>query len=386
MARMKTKRALRLRPGQEIKSAQTGLSYRVAKPLGAGGFGATYLALRTGSKTAADRRVCLKITDQVDAWHGEAYFGRLFGNHDRILSVHDSFACTHGRRNAILYCLVTDFAEGGDLHTYLRRHPAPWSEARIRSEMISLIDAVELLHKSGALHRDLTPGNILVTDGPKLKLADFGIAIHRIANKHVLATAFAPAFAPTEILENKRLFWKPSHDIYQLGQILAMLLCGNADEKLSSRQVRDIDCDPRLKEIVQRCIGPATKRFADASQLRAALDRRKSRLALARVASLRGKTVVITGRLSRARDYIHRQVKTIGARVGHKVNGSTDVLVVGDRNAQYKADLKGQKLLDLEHERERGHRIAVISESALLRILRAEAKRHVVAKPRSKKR
>jgi hypothetical protein len=45
------------------------------------------------------------------------------------------------------------------------------------------------------------------------------------------------------------------------------------------------------------------------------------------------------------------------------VSHTTDIVVLGDRSPHCKAEEKGQKLLDVDHEAERGHRIALVKES-----------------------
>jgi NAD-dependent DNA ligase len=52
-----------------------------------------------------------------------------------------------------------------------------------------------------------------------------------------------------------------------------------------------------------------------------------------------------------------------GAMVPARVSHTTDIVVLGDRSPHWKAEEKGQKLLDVDHEAERGHRIALVKES-----------------------
>ena len=48
----------------------------------------------------------------------------------------------------------------------------------------------------------------------------------------------------------------------------------------------------------------------------------------------------------------------------------TDIVVVGDQLPHWKAEEKGQKLLDVDHEAERGHHIALVKESRFLALVR----------------
>jgi len=55
-------------------------------------------------------------------------------------------------------------------------------------------------------------------------------------------------------------------------------------------------------------------------------------------------------------------VKRSGGISQSQVTRTTDIVVVGEQSPHWKAENKGQKLLDLDHEQERGHRIKVITE------------------------
>jgi NAD-dependent DNA ligase len=89
------------------------------------------------------------------------------------------------------------------------------------------------------------------------------------------------------------------------------------------------------------------------------------------VRSLRGKRVVFTGRLSRPRAAARKLARKAGAIVETAVSHATDVIVVGDRSPHWKADAKGQKLLDVDREAERGHRIAILTETRFLALVGA---------------
>ena len=84
---------------QIVRSPETGLSYRVGRLLGQGGFGQVFLATRLGRSTAVPAVVCIKVSPRIDGWLREAYFGQLLGDHQRAIRVFDSFPLidSHGR-------------------------------------------------------------------------------------------------------------------------------------------------------------------------------------------------------------------------------------------------------------------------------------------------
>src|SRR5215831_12412096 len=94
-----------LAPGVIVRSPETGLGYRIAHPIGAGGFGQAYLARRLGRSSRVPDAVCIKVSARSDGWIREAYFGQVLDGHDRAIRVYDAFPnmTPDGR---VLYVLV----------------------------------------------------------------------------------------------------------------------------------------------------------------------------------------------------------------------------------------------------------------------------------------
>jgi NAD-dependent DNA ligase len=210
-----------------------------------------------------------------------------------------------------------------------------------------------------------------VTEGRVLKLGDFGIAWHRVGRRDVPADLFAPWFAPEPIRGGKTISWRPADDVYHLGQLFAVLLHGNAKSKLTADNVKTLSCSPHAKAVIQRCIGERRRRFADAGEMLLEMEKQNS-VAVVRgiVRSLNGKRVVFTGGLTMLRADAKLLVKKGGGIVENHVSHRSDEVVVGEQSRQWKADEKGQKLLDVDRERELGHHIAVITESRFRSLLR----------------
>jgi serine/threonine protein kinase len=368
---MKATRAsvLWLRPGLIVQDAIRDQEYRIEKFLGQGGFGAAYQALRLTGASSAHRLSVLKVTIDAATWHSEAYFGHLLRHVPALVEVYDSFAWAPRGGTTPLYCLISEYMEEGDLDSYLERNPEPWPEARARREIIYLLRAVTMIHESGAVHRDITPRNVFVASNGALKLGDFGIALHRLGRREVAADAFAPRFAPRAIQEGAK-HWRQADDVHQIGQLYAALLSGVASRKITANEVKNLDCSAHTKSVLQRCIGQRRKCFASAAEMLAALEAR-DRLPRkpATVRSLAGKRVVFTGGLSMRRAAAQKLARKAGAIVEARVSHYTDIVVVGDQSPHWKAEEKGQKLLDVDHEAERGHNIALVKESRFLALV-----------------
>ncbi len=88
-----------------ITSPETRLSYQIERLLGQGGFGQVYLARRLGRSSAVPEVVCIKVSQRIDGWLREAYFGQLLDGHPRAIRVFDAFPVSASGRS-ILYCLA----------------------------------------------------------------------------------------------------------------------------------------------------------------------------------------------------------------------------------------------------------------------------------------
>ena len=340
-------------------SAESGRAYRLDRLIGKGGFGEVYLATPT-PRDGLPEQVCVKISERLSAWLREAYFAELLGRESRALRVYDRFAEVDGSR--MRYCLAMEYAEHGDLGAWLSRKGAQ-SERFVRKEIAAILQALDALHRGNALHRDLTPFNVFVCADEQLKLGDFGIATHQLSRRGVTADAFNVFNAPTEIAWGKIRRWQQRDDIYQVGQIAAMLLRGDIQKPMQSRDVRKLPCSDHLKEVIHRCLGARGKRYEAAGELIAALRKRPKAPPSGRVMSLEGKRVSFTGFLVRPRSEAIAAAKKAGAVVQSKPGQSTDVLVRGRPNTLQIAGTEGGlKLMEIRRLAARGHVITVIDE------------------------
>lgn len=350
----------------EVHSTETGRTYRLDRLIGRGGFGEVYLA----TPVPADgfpTQVCVKISERLSAWLREAYFAELLLREPRALRVLDRFAFVDGTR--MLYCLTMEYAEHGDLGTWLARQ-GPQSERFVRREIAAILGTLHALHRGQALHRDLTPFNVFVCGREQLKLGDFGIATHQMSRRGVTADAFNLFNAPNEIAWGRVRRWQQRDDIYQVGLIAAMLLRGDTTNPVHSRDVRRLPCSDHLKEVLHRCLGSRVKRYEAAGDLIAALRERPREPRPGRVKSLAGKRVSFTGFLSRPRAEAIRAARRAGAIVQSRPGRETDVLVRGRPNAlQIAGRAGGTKLMEVRRLAAKGHAITVISDRQFWRLV-----------------
>lgn len=344
-----------------------------------GGFGEIYLA----TPNPPDRlpaQVCVKISHSLTGWLREAYFAQLLDREERALRVFDRFVEPEAARTR--YCLVMEYAEHGDLAAWLDAQGAQ-SERFVRHEIAAILETLDVLHRGQAMHRDLTPFNVFVCEDQQLKLGDFGIATHQASRRGVTADAFNPLGAPTEIAWGKVRKWQQKDDIYQVGQLIAMLLRGDVRSPMRSRDVRGLSCSDHLKEVIHRCLGAREKRYQAAGELIKALRHRPKALEKGRIKSLRDRRLSFTGFLSRPRSEAIAAAKRAGAIVQSSPGRSTDVLVRGRPNKlQIAGKDAGTKLMDVRRLAALGHQIVIIGETQFWKLIaRAKPSR---GKPRKR--
>jgi serine/threonine protein kinase len=357
-----------LLPGQVVMSPETRLTYRIERLLGEGGFGQAYLATRLGRSSVVPETVCIKVSARIDGWLREAYFGQLLDGHPRAIRVYDMFPLMRGD-GRVLYYLALEYAPHGDLGAFLRRGGRGFTEAAARREISGILEVLGKLHRGQLLHRDLTPVNVFVCDGPRLKLGDFGIVRQQSDRRGITAHTMNFMTAPSDILAHAAPKWQARDDVYQVGQLLAMLVKGTAAARIRASDVRELSCGDHLKEIIHRCIGERRKRYESADEMIHALRHPPAPLKAGVLRGLRGMHIAFTGILSRPRVEAARAALRAGAIVHGMPSVKTNVVVRGRPNPQQAAGREaGLKLMEIKRLREKGHKITLLNETQFWRL------------------
>src|SRR6266571_5983531 len=359
-----------LAPTDIVVSPETRLEYRIERLLGEGGFGQVYLATRLGRSPVVPEIVCIKVSTRIDGWLREAYFGQLLDGHPRAIRVYDTFPLIRpdGR---ILYCLALEYARHGDLRAFLRRTGKRWPETTARREIAGILQVLGKLHRGQMLHRDLTPLNVFVCDGRCLKLGDFGIVRQQSDRRGISAHTMNALTAPSEILAGAVPKWQARDDVYQVGQLLGMLVKGDAQARIRTPEIRLLPCSDHLKEIVYRCIGERRKRYESADELIDALRNPPALLRPGVLRTLKGVHLAFTGILSKRRRDAVRAARRAGAIVHGAPSARTTVVVRGRPNPLQAAGREGgRKLMEIKRLREKGHRITLLNETQFWRLVK----------------
>jgi serine/threonine protein kinase len=364
-----------LSPGQIVQSPETDLQYRIERAIGAGGFGQAYLAARLGRSSAVPQTVCIKVSTRKDGWLREAYFGQVLDGHERAIRVYDAFPLMHAD-GRVRYFLVLEYAEHGDLSAFLRRGGKGWSETAVRREIAGILDVLGRLHRGQTLHRDLTPLNVFVCGGPRLKLGDFGIVRQQSDARGITAHTMNRMTAPSDLLDRAAPKWQARDDVYQVGQLLGMLILGSAGRRIRTSDVRGLACSDHLKEIVHRCLGERRKRYESADEMIAALRTPPAPLKAGVIRSLKGVHITFTGIFAKTRKQVALAAKRAGAIVHSGPSTRTTVIVRGRPNALQAAGREGGlKLMEIKRLRAKGLRITVLTEPQFWRLTRSADQR-----------
>jgi serine/threonine-protein kinase len=218
--------------------------------------------------------------------------------------------------------------------------------------------------------------NVFVCDSSRLKLGDFGIVRQQSDGRGVTARTKNAMTAPSDILDGTAPKWQARDDIYQVGQLLAMLVKGDARARILTADVRRLPCSDHLKEIVYRCIGERRKRYESADELIEALRARPAELKPGRLRSLDGVHIAFTGILSRRRSEAIAGARRAGAIVHGGPSVRTTVVVRGRPNPLQAAGRDGgRKLLEIKRLREKGHRITLLSETRFWQLVGTDPRR-----------
>jgi len=166
--------------------------YEILGPLGAGGMGEVYRA----RDTRLDRTVAIKILPLHVA--GRADLRQRFErearavsslNHPHICSLYDV-----GHQDGVSF-LVMEYLEGETLAARLAKSALPVADALRYA--VQIADALEQAHRHGVFHRDLKPGNVMLTKSGA-KLLDFGLAKLKEAP---VGQGVSPAELPTRTVQ-----------------------------------------------------------------------------------------------------------------------------------------------------------------------------------------
>ena len=217
--------------------------YRILEQIGAGGMGEVYSAVRADDEY--HKQVALKV---VRAGQDCGFVITRFKNERQILATldHPNIArlLDGGTTQEGTPYFVMELIEGQPIGEYCDAHRLSISDRL--ALFTQVCSAVQYAHQRLIIHRDIKPGNILVTSQGTPKLLDFGIA--KILGLDTLApandptlTAFrvlTPGYASPEQIKGQPM--TTSSDVYSLGVVLYELLTGRTPYRVATRSSHEV--------------------------------------------------------------------------------------------------------------------------------------------------
>jgi eukaryotic-like serine/threonine-protein kinase len=197
-------------------------AWRIVAPLGAGGMGCVYRAVRDDGRYRAEAAI-KTVAHGVDAARfvrERNVLARL--SHPGIAGLLDGGECPDGRPY-----LVMEYVDGLTIDRYCATHALP-ALARVRL-VLAAARAAAYAHARAVLHRDLKPDNLLVDGSGTVKLLDFGVAKlldvdSAPANNLTAARYFTPRYAAPEQFADQTA--TTATDVFALAVMLYELLAG----------------------------------------------------------------------------------------------------------------------------------------------------------------
>jgi serine/threonine protein kinase len=260
--------------------------FRIESLIAHGGMGEVYLA----TQTFPERRVALKVLPH-DLSSDPAFRHRFIREsnaaatleHPNIVPVHAA-----GEAEGELY-IAMRYVEGEDLRSLLDRLGALTPERAV-SICAQVADALEEAHANGVVHRDVKPGNILISKGDRIYLTDFGLIRRSKLDSDLTRTGqfigTIDYVAPEQIRGEKV---DPRADVYSLGCVLYECLVGvppfrreseaatlwaHIQEPAPKPSATNSSVPTELNDLVVKAMAKRREsRYATARELRAALLR-----------------------------------------------------------------------------------------------------------------
>ena len=194
---------------------QTVGKYKILSPLGSGGFGTVYLA----EDTWIDKKVAIKVPHRQNVDFGDLLREpRLLAS----LSHPNIVAILTAEKQENIFFIVMEYVPGDTLEAVISRD-GKIDLARTLDYTCQICNALDHAHQQGVIHRDLRPGNVLVSEGGQLKVADFGTSRFIEIAAHGTTVIGSPPYMAPEQFHGKAVF---ASDLYSLGVTMYQMLTG----------------------------------------------------------------------------------------------------------------------------------------------------------------
>lgn len=268
--------------------------YRIIKPLGKGGFGATFLAKDTslpGDPICVIKELCPSTTTASVLEMARKLFEReaetlgKIGHHPQIPRLLGYFEWKKH------FHLVQEYVSGSTLKQEVKKNGI-FTEEKAKKFIIEILPVIDYVHTQGVIHRDIKPANIIRrSQDDHLVLIDFGAVKDHVNQTYISGgtgeTAFTnisigtSGFAPPEQMALRPVY---ASDIYALGVTTIFLLTGKTPNNFGYDQINgeilwrsQVNISDWFGEILDKMVEVSVRhRFQSVEELSAALNTTKT--------------------------------------------------------------------------------------------------------------
>ena len=186
------------------------------KILGRGAFGVVYLVKHTDTNIL----YALKKThlNNFDLYKNEINILKKI-NHINIVKIYDNY-----KKNNF-YNILLEYIDGQSLETKIDnklKNLQKFNYDGIKKYIIQLVDGLKYIHSFKIIHRDIKPGNLLLTKQNILKIADFGVSREYSTMEHIKTFIGTPYYLAPEIVRGKK--YDNKVDYWALGCVFYELI------------------------------------------------------------------------------------------------------------------------------------------------------------------
>lgn len=267
--------------------------YEIKRTIGKGTMGTVYEAY----DPFVQRPVAVKVAHmpssedaQMAQRRRESFFAEVYSagrmHHPSVVAVYDA-----GQEDDYLY-IVMEYVDGETLQEYVVGKRV-LTTTQVIDAMYQCAKGLAYVHRQGVIHRDLKPGNIMLSRDGEIKIMDFSIAHFDMGDGNAPAVEGSPMYLAPELLSSEKRLVEQS-DIYSLGAVMYALLARRPLYKASSLdsliyQITNIEPDSlsflrpdlpqQVIDIVEKCLKKIIyERYETAEHLAMVLSRSYGRL------------------------------------------------------------------------------------------------------------
>ena len=216
-------------------------------------------------------------------------------NHETVVRYNPEIIEQEDRNGHIRRCLLMEFVDGFDLRKHIKEQDLSYTKTM--EVMYKLCTGLDYLHMKGIIHRDIKPGNFMLTrDHKRVKIFDFGLSKSSASwrTRWLKETGGTRVYMPPEQLRSKNAKLDARSDIFSFGITMYELFAGR--HPCSGKQAKEVQkqlvssryrfeppskfnkkISPQMDKIILKCLRRSpSKRYQSVTEILLDLSRTSS--------------------------------------------------------------------------------------------------------------